>query len=131
MVAAVELAEHEKAAAAATAALIEALRDPNPRFRSEVAEALSRAGKPAVPALCDALTDPDPRVRAGAARALGNLPTPKFARDRSAEERDSLRARLKKLLKDPDAEVRASASETLRDLGVSEDNQERRGKQGG
>jgi HEAT repeat protein len=57
----------------AVPALVELLRDPDPRYRRAAASTLwglGLKGKAAVPQLADALSDPDPEVRGAAALAL-------------------------------------------------------------
>ena len=100
----------------ATAALIDALKDPHAGVRRAAAESLCSIGPASAPALIKALTDPDPRVRAGAALALGDVGLHKESRRRAPDEVQTITPLLNKLLDDEDAEVRRNAADTLKIL---------------
>jgi HEAT repeat protein len=91
-------------------ALIEGMRDPDPRGRLAAIDALELFGtraEPAIPALAAALGDRNKFVRWAAARTLGHM---------ALGEREALPG-LVRLICDPDLDVRIGALEALRRYG--------------
>jgi HEAT repeat protein len=123
-------------------ALLELLKDPDPRIRWEAARTLGKIGADAavaVPALVEAFKDPEAPVREHAAEALGDIGPPakdgvpaliEALRDADMKvRRDAARSlgligpaaktalpALRQLDKDPEREVREAASKSLRQL---------------
>jgi HEAT repeat protein len=60
--------------------LVDALKDPDPEVRQNLATALAKIGPPAIEYLIGALTDPLPERRAGSAYALGLIGPPAASR---------------------------------------------------
>jgi HEAT repeat protein len=90
--------------------LIQQLKSPDPKVRSDAARALGKMGesaKAAIPNLIPLLQDPEPNVRSRAALALGRM----------GESAKATIPNLIPLLKDSDPYVRWSAAEALKKLG--------------
>ena len=73
--------------AAISKRLVEALRDPDPEVRQNLAVALAKIGPPAIEYLIGALKDPLPERRAGSAYALGLIGPPVASRALMDSER--------------------------------------------